>query len=393
METLKRDWDSKLTLRDVLITISCLLVQPNPDSALNADAGQLIQEDFATFAQRAQLMTSIHAVVPRSLQLAVKEAQTRGQEQDVVEVEDCDEVEDDEEQKAAPVFEAPIRRRRTIAKVRSRMAGRRSEGSPGAVPARRRPQHPQEPFGCHTRGDDVFGEIVTPPPPHQALQSMDEDDNSMAEADQENDVAQCPEKPATPPSVITPRRPHGAPVPLGELIMDQDDYDTSEDIEMEAEYPPSPRKSPTKTPAHRQRRTGRSHMNIDQPESSHQAAMREPELTPPNHNRLPLNESSIFMDVTLEPSLSPQKLRRELFDTPAKRSAKALFGGITTTEPKTSKGILKPKLPSFAERQRAEQDRRAKLDEKLWALCGGDIKKWNSGDFDGAPFPTKAERW
>ena len=80
VETLKRDWDSKLTLRDVLVTISCLLIQPNPDSALNAEAGALIQEDYNAFARRAELMTSIHAVIPKALQAAVKEAQERGQE-------------------------------------------------------------------------------------------------------------------------------------------------------------------------------------------------------------------------------------------------------------------------------------------------------------------------
>ncbi|EME49930.1 hypothetical protein DOTSEDRAFT_100125, partial [Dothistroma septosporum NZE10] len=60
VETLKRDWDSKLTLRDVLVTISCLLIQPNPDSALNAEAGALIQDNYANFARQAEMMTSVH---------------------------------------------------------------------------------------------------------------------------------------------------------------------------------------------------------------------------------------------------------------------------------------------------------------------------------------------
>lgn len=394
METLKRDWNSKLTLRDVLITISCLLVQPNPDSALNADAGQLIREDFATFAQRAELMTSIHAVVPRSLQIAVKEAQTRGQGDNVADEEEEEEAsEDDEEQRAAPVPEAPVRRRRTIAKVRGRMAARQSEDSPSGMPARRRPQHLHDPFRSHSREDDVFGEIVTPQN-FQGVPSLDEDDDSMGEGNQENDVARSPEKPSTPPLARTPRRPQGAPVPLGELIMDQDDCDTSEDIEMEAEYPPSPRKSPAKTAANRgSRRRNKAQLNFDRPESSHQAAMRAPNLTPPNHNLLPLNEDSIFVDTTMEPSPSPRKLRRELFATPAKRIGKTPFGGITTPEPKPGGNILKSRQPSSAERQRAELDRRVKLDEKLWALCGGNIKKWNRGEFDGAPFATKAGRW
>ena len=53
VETLKRDWDTKLTLRDVLLTICCLLIQPNPDSALNAEAGALIQEGYEVFARSA----------------------------------------------------------------------------------------------------------------------------------------------------------------------------------------------------------------------------------------------------------------------------------------------------------------------------------------------------
>lgn len=385
METLKRDWDSKLTLRDVLVTISCLLINPNPDSALNADAGQLIQEDYANFTQRAQLMTSIHAVVPRSLQAAVKEAQTRGQENLV----GASEGEEEQDFQHAP--EAPARRRRTIAKVRGRMAALRSEASPSGKPARRQLQPPQEPFASHSRDHDVFGER------QPAMPSMDEDDDSMGEADQENDMARSPEKPATPPPARTPRRPHGAPVPLGELIMDDgDDNDTSGDIEMDAEYPPSPRKSPTKTPANRgqrQRWPDDSRSNIERPESSRQAAMRAPNLTPPNHNMRPLAENSILMDVTMEPSPSPRKLRRDPFATPAKRNGRSLFGGLTTPEPKPSSGILKTRPPSSAERQRLELDRRSKLDAKLWMLCGGDIKKWNRGEFDGAPFPTKAGRW
>ncbi|KAK5135201.1 hypothetical protein LTR04_004630, partial [Oleoguttula sp. CCFEE 6159] len=81
VETLKRDWDAKLTLRDVLVTISCLLIQPNPASALNAEAGALLQEDYESFARRARLMTGIHAEVPKALQGVVAEARNRGEEQ------------------------------------------------------------------------------------------------------------------------------------------------------------------------------------------------------------------------------------------------------------------------------------------------------------------------
>lgn len=83
LETLKRDWDSKLTLKDILVTISCLLINPNPDSALNAEAGSLLQEDYEAFARKAKLMTSIHAPIPRNLKNAVMEAKRRGEEDGV----------------------------------------------------------------------------------------------------------------------------------------------------------------------------------------------------------------------------------------------------------------------------------------------------------------------
>ena len=86
LDTLKRDWQPKLTLRDILITISCLLINPNPDSALNSEAGKLLQEDFESFARKARLITSIHARVPSNLKKAVIEARTRGEEKQKAEI-------------------------------------------------------------------------------------------------------------------------------------------------------------------------------------------------------------------------------------------------------------------------------------------------------------------
>ncbi|KAE8149300.1 ubiquitin-conjugating enzyme/RWD-like protein [Aspergillus avenaceus] len=80
VDTLKRDWKSTLTLKDVLITISCLLIYPNPDSALNSTAGALLQENYDAFARQAKLMTSIHAPVPSDLKTAVAEAKTKGED-------------------------------------------------------------------------------------------------------------------------------------------------------------------------------------------------------------------------------------------------------------------------------------------------------------------------
>ncbi|OAK94379.1 UBC-like protein [Phaeosphaeriaceae sp. SRC1lsM3a] len=80
VETLKRDWSSTLKLRDVLVTISCLLIQPNPASALNEAAGKLASEDWDGFCRRAKLMTEIHAAVPSNIAAEVKEAQMRGED-------------------------------------------------------------------------------------------------------------------------------------------------------------------------------------------------------------------------------------------------------------------------------------------------------------------------
>ncbi|ORY09069.1 ubiquitin-conjugating enzyme/RWD-like protein [Clohesyomyces aquaticus] len=90
VETLKRDWVSTLKLRDVLVTISCLLIQPNPASALNEAAGKLASEDWDGFCRRARLMTGIHAAIPRDLIEEVREAQMRGEEKQDVEMERVD---------------------------------------------------------------------------------------------------------------------------------------------------------------------------------------------------------------------------------------------------------------------------------------------------------------
>ncbi|KAF2428658.1 UBC-like protein, partial [Tothia fuscella] len=64
VDTLKRDWKPELTLKDVLVTITCLLVCPNPASALNAEAGQLMEEDFKEYERKAMMWSKMHAAVP-----------------------------------------------------------------------------------------------------------------------------------------------------------------------------------------------------------------------------------------------------------------------------------------------------------------------------------------
>lgn len=61
VNTLKRDWKTDLGLRHILITIRCLLIHPNPESALNEEAGKLLLEDYEQFKQQAQMFTEIYA--------------------------------------------------------------------------------------------------------------------------------------------------------------------------------------------------------------------------------------------------------------------------------------------------------------------------------------------
>lgn len=58
--------------------IKCLLIEPNPASALNEDAGKLLLDDYQEFFQRATLMTEIHAKPqPSSPGLIAKKAKIR----------------------------------------------------------------------------------------------------------------------------------------------------------------------------------------------------------------------------------------------------------------------------------------------------------------------------
>lgn len=389
VETLKRDWDSKLTLRDVLITISCLLIQPNPDSALNAEAGALIQEDYNAFTRRAELMTSIHAVVPDVMRRAFREAQSRGQELEAEE-------NDDEDDGGAVVPKAPVRRRRTIAKAREAMRNREVTPTGPAVPQRSHASRGQT-FVFQAGNDDVFG-ISAPPQPDQTMQQIQEDDDEdMVDGEQENESSHSPARNWSPMPAMTPRRPRGIAVPLGELIMEQKEEDHSNEVdsdEMEPEYPPSPRKSPSKSPPKRkQNRSYGSHNSVETPQSSRDAMFRAPNITPPNLSDKPLADDSTLIDVTFEGSISPRRKGRGLFQTPAKRPPGGLQLGSAIPQKQKSPGISKARSSSPGEQRRREEQKRAASDAKLWMLCGQDIRRWNRGDFDGEPFVKKAGRW
>lgn len=66
VSTLKKDWKSDLGLKHVLLTIKCLLIVPNPESALNEEAGKLLLERYDDYCARAKLYTEIHAKISSS---------------------------------------------------------------------------------------------------------------------------------------------------------------------------------------------------------------------------------------------------------------------------------------------------------------------------------------
>ncbi|THH17035.1 hypothetical protein EW146_g3707 [Bondarzewia mesenterica] len=61
VSTLKKDWKSSYGIGHILVTVKCLLIYPNPDSALDEEAGKLLQENYESYCQRAKLITSVHA--------------------------------------------------------------------------------------------------------------------------------------------------------------------------------------------------------------------------------------------------------------------------------------------------------------------------------------------
>lgn len=61
VNTLKKDWTAEVEIRQIFLTIKCLLIAPNPESALNEEAGRLLLEDYDSYYRHAKLLTSIHA--------------------------------------------------------------------------------------------------------------------------------------------------------------------------------------------------------------------------------------------------------------------------------------------------------------------------------------------
>ena len=61
VNTLKKDWQPSFGISHILVTIKCLLIYPNPESALDEEAGKLLLEDYTEFEKRAKLICEIHA--------------------------------------------------------------------------------------------------------------------------------------------------------------------------------------------------------------------------------------------------------------------------------------------------------------------------------------------
>ena len=66
VNTLNKDWKPELGIGHVLLVIKCLLIVPNPESALNEEAGKLLLESYDDYASRAKMMTKIHAHGPKT---------------------------------------------------------------------------------------------------------------------------------------------------------------------------------------------------------------------------------------------------------------------------------------------------------------------------------------
>ncbi|XP_041371115.1 ubiquitin-conjugating enzyme E2 S-like [Gigantopelta aegis] len=65
VNTLKKDWKAELGLKHILLTIKCLLIVPNPESALNEEAGKLLLGQYTDYSLRAKMFTEIHAKPPK----------------------------------------------------------------------------------------------------------------------------------------------------------------------------------------------------------------------------------------------------------------------------------------------------------------------------------------
>lgn len=373
------------------MVISCLLVVPNEESALNAEAGAALREGWGVFVRRAEVWTRVHAGVPTELKGEVDEARGRGEDKEEV------------------------------------VATRRRHQRRHATPS------PSNQFTAPSAYDDVFANEGTPLPQlrwrHRATSSAydsPETEQDDEDGNQENDGSRSPMKRKIAPTRTTtngpaaegtPRRPPGAKaVPLGELIAEYDPTEDDDNSEEEAEYPPSPRKN--RSPGKKARgRPPTPHIadddediiySSDRPESSRTAENQQHHHSPSRRRRRHRDASTTPPANLFNRPLaadSPFACAGEGLPSPRKRvvvgrtsvaptcmrpgSVGGLFvGGRRGGE---GAGIFRLRsTPSPAERRR----RQTALSARLWVLCGGDVGRWNRGEFGaGVIWGLKGGRW
>ena len=61
VDTLKRGWNEKMGVRDILIAVRSLMIVPNYDSALNGEAGKQIISSYEEFEAIARQKTDFYA--------------------------------------------------------------------------------------------------------------------------------------------------------------------------------------------------------------------------------------------------------------------------------------------------------------------------------------------
>ncbi|KAE8229861.1 hypothetical protein CF326_g5155 [Tilletia indica] len=61
VSTLKKDWKPEYGIGHILLTIKCLLIAPNPESALDPESARLLLEEYDEYSRIARLWTSVHA--------------------------------------------------------------------------------------------------------------------------------------------------------------------------------------------------------------------------------------------------------------------------------------------------------------------------------------------
>ncbi|OCF37191.1 ubiquitin-conjugating enzyme E2 S [Kwoniella heveanensis BCC8398] len=75
VDTLKKGWNKSYGVGHVLVTIKCLLIYPNPESALDEEAGKQLLADYEGYSKYAKLMTSIHAT-PKTIPAELRNTTT-----------------------------------------------------------------------------------------------------------------------------------------------------------------------------------------------------------------------------------------------------------------------------------------------------------------------------